>query len=128
MKFPPTPAAASGAGVGAHRPPSDRFVLMRSFSGCGIGSLKRSASKCADASGQRVTKSELAAQRGAQHHSKLMEFESEAFVGFQRGRRVAREHGPDLDQEFAGHGGDGDIAVAFAWVPSAEISEQNGSD
>ena len=43
-----------------------------------------------------------------------MEFESEAFVGFQRGGRVAREHVPDLDQEFASDGGDGDIAVAFS--------------
>ena len=87
---------------------------MRSFSGCGIGSLKRSASKGLDASGQGVTKSELAAQGRAQHHGELVEFESEAFVGFQRGGRVAREHVPDLDQEFAGHGGDGDIAVAFS--------------
>ena len=84
------------------------------FSGCGIGSLKRSASKCADAIGQGVTKSELVAQWRAQHHGQLVEFESEAFVGFQRSGRVAREHVPDLDQEFAGKGGDGDIAVAFS--------------
>ena len=87
---------------------------MGSFSRRNIGRLKRSASERLDASGQRVTKSELAAQRRAQHHGQLVEFESEAFVGFQRGGRVAREHVPDLDQEFASNGGDGDIAVAFS--------------
>ena len=101
-------------GFGGAQPPSNRFVLVPSFSRRSIGSLKRSASKRLDASGQGVTKLELAAQRGAQHHGELVEFESEAFVGFQRGGRVAREQVPDLDQEFAGHGGDGDIAVAFS--------------
>ena len=63
---------------------------------------------------QGVTKSELVAQRLAQGHGQLVEFESEAFVGFQRGGRVAREHVPDLHQELASEGGDGDIAVAFS--------------
>jgi hypothetical protein len=53
-----------------------------SFSPRSIGSLKRSASERLDASEQGVTKLELAAQRGAQHHGELVEFESEAFVGF----------------------------------------------
>ena len=93
---------------------------MGSFSGCGIGSLKGSASKGLDAIGQGVAKSELAAQWRAQHHGELVEFESEAFVGFQRGGRIAREHVPDLDQEFAGHGGDG-TSVAFSGeVPLAQ--------
>ena len=39
---------------------------------------------------------------------------SEAFIGFQRGGRVPREQVPDLDQELAGKGSDGDIAVAFS--------------
>ena len=108
------PAAASGAGFGGAQPSSKRFVLMRSFSGSGMGSLKGSTSKSAEASGQGVPKSELAAQRHAQHHGQLVEFEREAFVGFQGGGRVAREQVPDLDQEFASHGGDGDIAVAFS--------------
>ena len=38
----------------------------------------------------------------------------DAFLGFQGGGRVAREHVPDLDQELAGQGCDGDIAVAFS--------------
>ena len=111
---PRTPAAASGAGLGGAQPPSNRFVLVGSFSRRSIGSLKRSVSKDLDASGQRVTKSELAAQGRTQDHGQLVEFESEAFVGFQRGGRVTREQVPDLDQEFAGHCGDGDIAVAFS--------------
>ena len=43
-----------------------------------------------------------------------MEFESEAFLSFQGGGRIAREHVPDLDQQLAGHGGDGDMAAAFS--------------
>ena len=101
-------------GLGAHSPHQTGLSLVGSFSGCGIGNLKGSASKCADASGQGVTKSELAAQRSAQHHGKLVEFESEAFVGFRGDGRVAREHVPDLDQELAGNGGNGDVAVAFS--------------
>jgi len=101
-------------GFGGAQPPSNRFVLMPSFSGCGIGSLKGSTSKNAGASGQGLTKSELVAQRLAQHYRQLVEFESEAFIGFQGGGRVAREHVPDLHQELAGKGGDGDIAVAFS--------------
>ena len=43
-----------------------------------------------------------------------MEFEGETFVGFQGDGRVAREHVPNLDQEFASHGGNGNVAVAFS--------------
>ena len=101
-------------GFGGAQPPSNRFVLMPSFSGCGSGSLKGPTSKNAGASGQGLTKSELVAQRLAQHYRQLVEFESEAFIGFQGGERVARKHVPDLHQELAGKGGDGDIAVAFS--------------
>ena len=44
----------------------------------------------------------------------LWSLETETFVGFQGGGRVSREHVPNLDSGFAGHGGSGDIAVAFS--------------
>jgi hypothetical protein len=89
-------------------------VLVGSFSWRNIDGLKGSASKRVDASGQGVAKLELATPRRAQCQGELVEFESEAFVGFQRGERVTREHVPDLDQELAGKSSDGDIAVAFS--------------
>ena len=107
---PRRPAAASGAGFGGAEPPANRLVLERSF----LGGLKGSASKLFDALEQSVPELEFAAQGGSDGDGQLVEFESETFVGFQRGGRVSREHVPNLDQEFAGHGGNGDIAVAFS--------------
>ena len=63
---------------------------------------------------QAVTKPKLATQRRAECRGQLVEFESEAFLGFQGGGRIARQHVPDLDQQLAGHRGDGDIAAAFS--------------
>jgi hypothetical protein len=107
---PRRPAAASGAGFGGAEPPAKRLVLERSF----LGGLKGSASKLFDALEQSVPELEFAAQGGSDGDGQLVEFESETFVGFQGGERVSREHVPNLDQEFAGHGGNGDIAVAFS--------------
>jgi hypothetical protein len=115
LEVPPgTPAAASGAGFGGAQPPANWLVLVRSFSGCDEGGLKGSASKLLDALEQSVAELEFATQGGSEGHGQLVEFESEAFVGFQGGGRVAREHVPDLDQELAGNGGNGDVAVAFS--------------
>ena len=107
---PRTPAAASGAGFGGAQPPANRLVLERSF----LEGLKSSAPKLLDALEQSVAELEFGAQGASEAHGQLVEFESEAFVGFQGGGRVAREDVPDLDQELAGHSGDGDIAVAFS--------------
>jgi hypothetical protein len=113
-KFPRTPAAASGAGFGGAQPPANQLVLIRSFSWCDDGGLKSSASKLLDALEQTVAELEFVTQGGSEGDGQLVEFKSKAFAGFQGGGRVTREHVPDLDQQLAGNGGNGNVAVAFS--------------
>jgi hypothetical protein len=110
LEVPPQACRGERCGILGRRAPANRLVLERSF----LGGLKGSASKLFDALEQSVPELEFAAQGGSDGDGQLVEFESETFVGFQRGGRVFREHVPNLDQEFAGHGGNGDIAVAFS--------------
>src|ERR1700675_811332 len=97
-------------GLGVHSPQQTGWFWHTHI----LDGLKGSASKLLDALEQSVAELEFAAQGASEAHGQLVEFESEAFVGFQGGGRVAREHVPDLNQELAGHSGDGDIAVAFS--------------
>jgi hypothetical protein len=46
-------------------------------------------------------------------------------IGFQRGGRIARDHVPELDQELAGDGGDGDnCGCLFSGEESARDVDQ----
>ncbi len=75
---------------------------------------------------QRVSEVHFAAEVFAESDRDLLEFETEGAVGFGFGGGVALEGVPDLDDEFAGDGGDGDVAVAFAGeespAPFAEVA------
>ena len=64
--------------------------------------------------GQRVSQFHFSAQVFAECEGELLEFEAEGVAGFGFGGGAALEGVPDLDDEFSGDSGDGDVAVAFA--------------